>query len=157
FADAHKPDQLTVQARAANITLLQAAGQVLPDRFLAQDWARSTDAWRIPPCLTRNAQCVALLMDLDRDGTAEILLFSVPQGWTAAFKADADGSWALIGPLANAHCQGVLDALRAGPVTAVESRFKEIEVGRERLRIDTGACSEDAARVRAVKRSQDAK
>jgi len=123
------------QSRATNITLLHPAGQVLPERFLAQDWSRLPRRWQFPPCLLDNGKCEAVLMDIDGDGTPEILLFGLPTGVAAAFKAGADGTWALVGTIADAQCSGVREALRSGPVMSAEPRFREIEVGRHRLRI----------------------
>jgi hypothetical protein len=142
-------EPLTAQSRAANITLLHPDGQVLPERFLAQDWAL---VYAAPPCLISvTAKCEALMMDLDGDGTPEILLFSLPNGSAGAFKAEADGSWALLGSIA--HCPGVYNALRSGPVVLAEPRFKEIEVGRDRLRI-IPSCTEQNLNVRAVRPSE---
>ena len=148
-AEAHsRSEPLSAQSRAANITLLHAAGQILPERFLAQDWARF---YAVPPCLvTATSKCEALMMDLDGDGTPEILLFSLVNASTAAFKAEADGSWALLGSIA--HCAGVHDALRSGPVVLAEPRFKEIEVGRDRLRI-VPSCDQNL-NVRGVQPSE---
>lgn len=140
---------LDAPARAANITLLHADGQVLPERFLAQDWGHSPQPWRLPACLIANGKCEALMIDLDGDGTAEILLFALPSGLAAAFKAEAGGSWALLGTITNADCAGVRDALRSDPVVLAESRFKEIEVGRDRLRI-IPTCGEQNLNARAV-------
>jgi hypothetical protein len=74
---------------------------------------------------------------LDGDGTAEILLFTTPTGVTAAFQSTADGKWAFLGPLANAHCAGVRDALKAGKFEVVAPLFKEIEVSGQRVRVNS--------------------
>src|SRR5262249_2803356 len=131
---------LTAQARAANITLMHADGQALPERFLTQDWARHYGA---PPCLFVTARCEALVIDLDGDGTPEILLFSLPTGPGVAFKAQANGSWGVLGSVS--HCSGNREGLRSGPIVLAEPRFKEIEVGRDRLRI-IPSCSEEGQR-----------
>jgi len=147
--EAHR-GPLNAQARAANITLLHADGQVLPERFLAQDWTQSPQAWRMPACLTNgNGKCEALMIDLDGDGAAEILLFALPSGVAAAFKAEVGGAWALLGTITNADCAGVRDALRSEPVVLAESRFKDIDVGRDRLRI-IPTCGEQNVNARAV-------
>jgi hypothetical protein len=45
---------------------------------------------------------------------------------------------------------GVRDALRSGPVTASQPRFNKIEVGPNRLRIET-VCAEENPGVRATR------
>jgi len=133
----------TPASRAANITVIQPAGQSLPDQFLSRDWAHAALSWRLPRCLTANGKCDAFMIDLDDDGVPEILLFGVPTAESAAFKAAGDGSWVFLGGIAGAECPGVREALRA-PLQAVSPRFKEIEVGQNRLRVLT-LCAETGA------------
>lgn len=134
----------TAQSLAANITLIHPAGQALPERFLSQNWTNLPRSWRLPPCLTAYAKCEAIMADLDDDGTPEILLFNLPSGGGAAFKAAGDGSWAFLGVIANAQCNGVRDALRsAAPLRIVTAAFKEIEVNGNRLRVEI-PCAEEA-------------
>src|SRR5262249_22471690 len=113
----------TAQSRGANITLMHAAGQVLPDRFLAQDWTQVPQPWLVPGCLTADVKCEALMVDVDGDGAPEILLFSLPAGPAAAFRQTADGAWAWLGVIVNAECAGVREALRSRPVILAEPRF----------------------------------
>jgi Domain of unknown function (DUF4153) len=126
--------------RAANITVAHPRGQALPDGFLRRDWSMET-AWQLPRCLTTaGARCQAVLIDLDGDGSAEILLFDLSgrggRGLIAgAFKTETGESWAWLGPISNVHCATVLDALDTGQVRAVEPRFKDIDANGVRLRI----------------------
>ena len=139
-----QPDAPTAQSRAASITLIHPAGQTLPERFLSQNWTNLPRSWRFPPCLTAHSKCEAMMADLDDDGTPEILLFNLPSGGGAAFKAAGDGSWTFLGAIANAQCKGVRDALRsATPVRTVTAAFKEIEVNGNRLRVES-PCAEEA-------------
>jgi Domain of unknown function (DUF4153) len=123
----------TSQSRAANITVLSSSAP-LPDSFLQQEWQGT---W-VPGCLTANAKCEAIVSDLDGDGTPEILLFSLPGGISTAFQSTKDGRWMILGPIPNAQCAGVRDALRAGKFETVAPKFKEIEVNGQRLRVDRG-------------------
>jgi hypothetical protein len=129
------------QTRAANITVVQPPGQTLPEDFLAQEWTGQRLQYLIPRCLTvtvLNPKCEAVLADIDGDGTAEILLLNMPAGGGAAFKRANDGKgWVLLGAIANAHCQGVREALRGGQFTLASSKLQEIEVAGARLRINT--------------------
>jgi hypothetical protein len=127
----------TPHSRAENITVLNS-GAALPDGFLQQNWSEPSTLFLLPRCLTANTKCEALLSDLDGDGTPEILLFALPTGVATAFKAKTDGSWAVLGPLANAYCPGVREALQAGKFEPVVPSLREIEVGRQRLRVNTG-------------------
>ena len=143
----------TPDSRTANITVIQPTGQALPASFLAQDWAASRQVWRLPACLTRAAQCEAILADLYDDGKPEILLFGVPPGVAVAFKAADDGSWSILGAITNAQCPGARDALHAGQARVVAAQLKEIEVGNVRLRVET-SCTDVVPAVKAVRPSQ---
>jgi hypothetical protein len=127
----------SAESRAASITVLQPAGQSVPEDFLKQDWATLPNRFALPRCLQtsmKNAKCFAILADLDGDNQPEILLFSQPAGQAAAFKRGDDG-WTYLGSLQNYFCRGVMDALRAGEFTIVPPRFHEIEVAGNRLRV----------------------
>jgi len=130
--------RLTPEARSANIEVLHPKGQSLPMSFLQQDW--SEHPWWIPRCLTADTKCEAIIIDLDDDGNAEVLLFSV-RGFArggdeaAAFQATADERWVALGPLHNFDCTGVREALREGKFQLVQPQFKELAVNQQRLRI----------------------
>jgi hypothetical protein len=128
----------TPQSRAANIAVLGSAPNALPDSFVAQDWNTTSRMlpYYVPPCLTGSSKCEAILSDLDGDGTAEILLFPLPDGNAAAFKLVGGVRWVPVGPVANADCSGVRAALRAGKFEVVAPRFNDIEVDGRRLRVN---------------------
>ena len=128
----------TPQSRAANITVLGQAANALPDSFVAQDWNTISRMlpYYVPPCLTGTSKCEAIVSDLDGDGTPEILLFPLPDGNAAAFKLVGGIRWVPVGPVANAECNGVRAALRAGKFEVVAPRFKDIEVDGRRLRVN---------------------
>src|SRR5262245_664968 len=133
--------RVTPQTRAQNITVIHPKGQALPERFLQQDWNALQSQWQIPRCLVANAPCEAVLADFDDDGTPEILLFNMPSGGATAFKFMANDKWIMAGTVLNAHCPGVRDALRRGEISVVQSEWKELEVGGQRLRIGLAGCS----------------
>lgn len=130
----------TPQSRAANITFLNSGGP-LADSFVQQNWEGMPRSFLLPRCLTANAKCEAIFADLDGDGTPEILLFTAPTGAAAAFQSTSAGKWAFLGPLANAHCAGIRDALRAGKFETVAPLLKEIEANGQRLRVNTECAS----------------
>jgi hypothetical protein len=124
----------TPSSRVANITVLSPSRRPLPDGFARQNWTRS---FLLPPCLTADAKCEAILVDLDGDGAPEILLFTAPTGVAAAFKLAADGNWRFLGSVGNTHCAGVRNALRAGKFEMVAASLKELDVAGTRVRINT--------------------
>jgi uncharacterized protein DUF4153 len=128
---------VTPQRRAANITVLNSKTP-LPDSFLQQDWQETSSPFLLPPCLTSNAKCEAVWSDLSGDGNPELLLFALPTGIAVAFQSTTDGRWAVLGSVANAQCAGVRDGLKSGKFETVPSLFREIEVGGQRLHIDSG-------------------
>ena len=132
-----RPIPLTPQARAANIAVLYPKGQSLPMSFLQQDWSGQPSS-RIPRCLIADAKCEAIMYDLDDDGTAELLIFSVPAGPAFAFKAAADERWVVIGTVTNLYCAGVREGLRDGKFELAQPQFKEVAVNQQRLRIVPG-------------------
>ena len=126
----------TPSSRIANITVLSSSPRTLPDGFVQQNWEAMTRSF-LPRCLIADAKCEAILVDLDGDGAPEILLFEAPIGPAAAFKLAADGKWLLLGSLANSHCDGVRDALRAGKFEMAAPLLKELDVAGQRVRIDS--------------------
>jgi hypothetical protein len=130
-------DRPTPDQRAANITVVYPNGQSLPASFLQQDWNASPDQWRHPRCLTANVKCDALVLDLDGDGTAEILMSARPKGVFAVYR-EADGKWTNLGILANSNCKGVREALLAGNFELATPEFKEIRVADGRVYLARG-------------------
>ncbi len=126
--------------RAANITVVHPRGESLPDGFLEKDWTAEKQ-WQMPRCLiAAGEKCQAVVLDLDGDGTREILLFD-QSGWqgkgltAGAFKAGVDGSWVWLGPISNVHCGRLLDAIQAGQLRVVEPQLKDIDANGVRLRV----------------------
>ena len=133
---------ITAERRLANITVVFPAGRALPEGFTARNWQEAKEHRRasLPACLTAEAACNAVLVDLDGDGRDEILLFN-PGGWrSTAFGQQADGAWAVLGPIANASCRGASDALKAGDFRLVTPALKQIEVAGQQLSVIEQPC-----------------
>ena len=132
---------VTAQKRSANIAVIYPRDQqILPEAFLQKDWSTTTSPWLLPQCLLHDVKCEAMLLDLDGDGAAEILLLPAQPGISAAFKMQSDGSWALLGQLQGWQCVGVREALREGKFEMVTPPLREIEVNGNRIRLSAGGC-----------------
>jgi hypothetical protein len=128
--------QTSPSQRAQNIKVLHPAGTALPDGFVETDWAGHAQTRQIPPCLTSpKASCEAILVDLDDDGTVEVLLFRETGGTGSAFRASGNRSWQFLGTVSGATCQGVRDALRSRKFELRTPTLKDIEANGRRLRI----------------------
>lgn len=108
------------------------AGKALPDSFRTQDWtANGSDS----TCTFAGMQCSAVVMDVDGDGTDEVLLAS--GGSFDVFKS-TDHGWRRIAQ-ASSSCPGVdIDAaLKAGTVrTGEPAARRDVLVGDQRLVLD---------------------
>ncbi|MDB5736050.1 MAG: hypothetical protein JWN16_2687 [Alphaproteobacteria bacterium] len=113
-AEAPPPSEI-----GANITV-RTPGARLPALLLAHDW--SAEKIPVPPCLTRPAMtCDAWFMDLDRDGTAEILLvYGTDARWWATVMKQTKTGWRPAASFASPSCRGSLAAMRAGDLYAVD-------------------------------------
>jgi hypothetical protein len=127
----------TPEERATNITVASPLGQPLPATFLQQDW-NGAEEWRHPPCLTQRLKCDALMLDLDGDGAAEILLAGPPNATFHVYK-ETGGKWVLLGELQNSNCRGVRDALLAGRYELAAPAVTEIQAAGARLRLQLTA------------------
>lgn len=128
----------TASRRAENIVLVHPRGQAVPEAFLQHDW--STEKVRgLPRCLTTaHAKCKAILIDLDGDGSAEMLVFDLSGlEFAGAFKGRPEGTWAWLGPVPDVHCAAVRDALESGQFRTVEPQLKDIDADGIRLRVSS--------------------
>ena len=128
----------TTESRTANVTMIQPKSASLPTAFLQQDWSASTDKARLPACVTmeKAAKCEAILFDLTGEADSGLILGN---GTAWVFGRDSQGTWSLLGTLANTYCVGVWDAIRAGQVATSPAVNKDIVVNGFRLPILT-AC-----------------
>jgi hypothetical protein len=123
----------TPQQLAANLTVYPA-GRMLPESFLKQNWAAISPA--APACLlSANAapKCEAIVMDIDGDGSDEILVL---EPWRAVVMADdGHGGWRAAGQLDGPiHCEPVRAALRAGRFEAIPPRWRDLRIDGMHLR-----------------------
>ena len=125
----------SVATRTANITVVYPKGATLPTSFLAQDWTSYKQQWMLPRCMTADGKCDAVLIDLDGDGTDELLLFASPAGPAAAFILQQDKTWTHLGALSFTNCPAFRDALQNGALTAVAPPYKDIEAGGQKVRV----------------------
>jgi hypothetical protein len=121
--------------REANITVVFPKGAVLPETFRTQDWSSYNRQWMLPRCLTADLKCDAALIDLDGDGKDEVLLFSSTVGQSAAFASQDEKTWTYLGALLNPNCPAFRDDLRQGELKTIDTRFKDIEAGGHRVRV----------------------
>lgn len=127
----------TMATRATNITVIHPIGQKLPESFIQQ--AGKIGGWPeiAPDCLmSLSATCEAILLDMEGDGTPEIILIAKKYARRSAFllSEGADGRWAYTGLIENVGCSDALDALRNGKFELVPAREKDILADGQRLR-----------------------
>ncbi|WP_042002367.1 DUF4153 domain-containing protein [Streptomyces sp. AcH 505] len=127
----------TVRDRTGNITVAQPPGGSLPPEFLNTDWSASKRKFLLPVCMTGHTKCEAVLVDIDGDGIAEIVVLPSPSGTVAVFAIDAQKSWSYAGNLVNANCPGARDALLAGHFELADSQIsKELNANGQRLHLN---------------------
>jgi hypothetical protein len=136
-----KVTRLTPEDRAANVRVVYPSGGKLPDSFLQQDWNAKTIGWNLPSCLISAVTCEAVVADVDGDGAPEVLIFGGVTANGTAFKLGADQTWTVLGPVYNANCNGVPEALRRGEVQVVAPGLKELLVSGQHLRIQPNGCN----------------
>lgn len=125
---------LTSDERASNLSVVHPRGQPLPREFLETNWSDDRHR-RLPACLTGNAQCDAVMADLDGDNLDEIILLPSTTRQVLVFRRAAGQTWDYFGQMSNAGCEGVREALAPGNFSILASRAKEIEAGGRRLRL----------------------
>jgi hypothetical protein len=137
----------SVDKMLANITVVYPKGASFPSGLLERDWTADPRRFALPRCMTADAKCQAVLIDLDGDGKDEILLFTIngvvaPGAATtvsgAAFKQQDDKSWRNEGPILNTFCRGFSEALGNGEIELATPKYKDIVVGGLRASINPG-------------------
>lgn len=120
------------------------SGQTIPDSFLAQDWAKFADQWRIPACLKKKTvACDVYPIDFDGDNKAELLLIDQenPARQATLFAQEPDASWSVAATLPGdfAKCALFREKLQQGDYTLVAPRMKELEIAGTRIRLNAGS------------------
>lgn len=134
------PDSFDAGQRAAQVAANLRAwplGARLPDGFADYDWSKVKDQFSLPPCLRQqNSPCDAFLLDLDGDARPEVILLAENGQGNAVLRQDGAGAWAIAGSLSLlAHCQPVVEAMRAGRLRAVAPALSDLEVAGQRVTV----------------------
>jgi hypothetical protein len=129
------------QAEIAADVTVYPKGKSLPQSFLDQDWSAQPRGTFVPNCQRRagmaDTVCEALVADLG-DGKDDVLLLTENNGgkfFTGfLFQQAADGIWRYTALLGLPHCDGDLEALRAGQFKLVPStQYDAMIAGRRML------------------------
>ncbi|MDP3660619.1 DUF4153 domain-containing protein [Phenylobacterium sp.] len=112
-----------------------ADGAKLPASFLTQTWPELADPLR--PCANDWQRCTAAVVDLNADGTAEIILFN--QGWSVF--EDEGERWVRVGGLAGRTCGKEPEALMAGRyrVLVEPAPWRDVEIDGNRMVVQSEA------------------
>jgi hypothetical protein len=127
--------------RAASIAV--AGGGKLPADFLAQRWEESEDPlWG---CENATPSCAAAVVDLDADGTAEVVVL---RPFRREAYRKAGGRWTKAGSYQGANCQGEQQAVAEGRFRFSPPRpaWPELEIAGRRLRFQEEPGCETAPR-----------
>jgi hypothetical protein len=137
--------RLPIQGRppitfAASITVFPK-GKALPQSFVKQDWSQAARGSFVPRCDARGGAvkitCEALVADLDGDGKEDVLLLSEigekPSYYGYLFQQSPEGLWEYRASLGYPHCDGDLEALRAGRLNLVPAMRADAIVGGRRV------------------------
>jgi hypothetical protein len=111
------------------------AGAKLPASFVSQKWETVVNEAK-PDCLnSKKGRCDGFMIDMTGDGVDEVLLIDVASGDNALMAQRPDGSWGLIGTInyQYSHCKPLLEKLKAGTFSVVESKVRELEVAGQRV------------------------
>jgi hypothetical protein len=118
------------------------AGATLPASFLAQDWTVLSNRRRdVQPLLclrgAGSAMCDAWVMDLDGDGTSEIVVLE--RETAHVFQSAAESTWQHVGSWSlPANCPRITGEMMAGRFTTATpepSRWPDLQVSGMRLRL----------------------
>jgi hypothetical protein len=127
------------QDLAANITVYPA-GKALDASFLETkwDWQQGEAYWNRPDCLVNaTKQCDAYLVNLDGQGTDEVVIPEYNTAWV--FHQDSAGRWDVVGELVvTMPCKEAVTALKQGTFTLVPpppSPWQDIDVAGGRMTV----------------------
>jgi hypothetical protein len=125
------------EAELATAISVYPVGQLLPSSFLRQQWS-TENRWLLPQCLSdRSKRCDAFQVDLDGDGTNEIIIAETMSPSRAfVLTMSVDGKWVVAGQLTGGvDCDGVLAALRSGQFSLAVSPTKNLQVAGRTLQL----------------------
>jgi hypothetical protein len=109
----------------------------LPESFVNQDWANDTvSPLTCARAATASVACAAYLVDLDGDGVVEIVVGTARDAQLTLYQMTAPGVWRRAGYFEPYQCGlDVRDILGTGRYQLAPPRYKEIEIGGNRLRL----------------------
>lgn len=119
---------------ALNLTVYPR-GATLPPEFFKQNWANVKSDFSVPACLTVAwEKCVAILADLNNDGTNEVLVLSGTDTdwWGTVIQRNAAGLWTPVAYMPTPHCAGDYKALENGDYKLVvppPAAMRSISIG----------------------------
>ncbi|TNC11729.1 DUF4153 domain-containing protein [Methylobacterium terricola] len=121
-------------------------GASLPEGFREQAWPRGRTNWDPSACLSSARPCILLVVDLDGDGTPEVVAFPDPAfsdrvrvalAEGIVFRRSEDGDWRRIGtlswPFDWEQGKAALASLRAGRAAPVKPVLPDLSVDGRRL------------------------
>ena len=131
--------QVTPATLGANVQVWPA-GARLPESFLRQHWGGADGVGPLPRCLfDGDARCDAFMLDMNGDGTQEVLVYSSAAGLPGVLLSQQpDGKWQVLGTLSYAlsQCAPLLEKLKAGQYQLVPARLRDLEVGGLRIPLE---------------------
>jgi len=130
-----KQQPISRAERDRQIIVAQPPGASLPREFLETVWSNEPQLFLLPECLTAAGTCDAVLVDLDGDGIAEIIL-QPPVGPATVFRSVDNHAWRYLGTLAGSNCTGVRDALVAGSFRLAAPEQQDLDLSGHRLHLE---------------------
>lgn len=138
---------VTTDALATRIKSMRP-DQTVPQSFLDQNWSDPEHLHRALPCFSdENGTCEALRVDVDGDGTEELILFSDKEYPAPELYHQKDGTWRLVAALPQRlSCPDMRALLSAGEFALVPPvrAWRDFDIGGLKLPIDerpeTQAC-----------------
>lgn len=129
-----RPDAVedrAVQGDPRTLTLVWPAGAAFSKPFLASGWLVG-DAKSLG--CTLEAPCAAALLDLNDDGEAEVVVAGQKTA-VVLTRSGRDDWWSVL-QTEITKCPGFIDVLKAGPVSAQPSPWRDLVVGGKRIAMD---------------------
>ena len=125
-----------MDGKSLALNIAVADGGALPANFLAQDWM-GVEKVGYPNCMRMQAEkCEAVLLDLDADGTEEMVLIPEGADTPPTIFSYQDGRWSRAGSFPRRlACEDMRTLLRSGALSTAPSRWPDLEIGGLRMEI----------------------
>ncbi len=130
------PGEEPMDGKSLALNIAVADGGALPANFLAQDWM-GVEKVGYPNCMRMQAEkCEAVLLDLDADGTEEMVLIPEGADTPPTIFSYQDGRWSRAGSFPRRlACEDMRTLLRSGALSTAPSRWPDLEIGGLRMEI----------------------